>query len=663
MRDLLKKILLLVIVVLSPIPVQAKSLPGDLTELSLEDLMNVTVSTVSKYAQSTFDAPSSVTIITADEIKKYGYRTLAEIFQSVGGFYTTYDRNYVYLGVRGFGRPGDINTRVLFLVDGHRLNENTDDYAGIGTDLIVDIDLIDRVEIAQGPSFSLYGNNAFFGTVNVITKTAKDFKDPEISGAAGTNSTFNKRFTYGKEFKNGLDLTLSASGYNSRGNPRLYYKEFDDPATNNGIAESIDGDSSYNFFVKSSYRDFSIEGAYISKEKIVPTAPWGTIFNDTRTRTKDERSYADLKYEHVFDNQVHATARLFYDNYYFQGNYIYDYPPITLNRDTVHGEWTGMEVNLFKKFFDKHTIITGIEYTINTHEDQANYDVNPHFQYLNDKRDSAAWAVYAQDEFNILHNVILNFGVRYDHFSTFGHTANPRIALIYRPFDTTGLKFIYGSSFRAPNAYELHYDDGSMTMKSNPYLNSETIKDYEAILEQSIGDHFNATASGFYYKAGSLITQTIDPADGLQIFKNADEVEVKGAELEIEGRWQGGLKGRLSYTYSKAQDRKTSESLTNSPAHLAKFNLTIPMVKEKLFFSIEEQYTDKRETISDNAAGSYMITNTTLFSKDIFNGLELSGSVYNLFNKRYSDPGSAEQTPDTIEQDGRTFRLKVVYSF
>src|SRR5215467_3726088 len=86
----------------------------------------------SKYEQKVTEAPSSVTIITSDEIKKYGYRTLADLLQGVNGFFVTNDRNYNYIGARGFNRPGDYNSRMLLLVDGHRLNDNIYDQAAIG---------------------------------------------------------------------------------------------------------------------------------------------------------------------------------------------------------------------------------------------------------------------------------------------------------------------------------------------------------------------------------------------------------------------------------------------------------------------------------------------------------------------------------------------------
>jgi len=111
---------------------------ADLTELPLEALMNIEVPKVygaSKLEQKVTEAPSSVTIVTADEVKRYGYRTLADILESAPGCYVSYDRNNTFLGTRGVSL-GDFNDRILLLVDGHRVNNNYNDGAAIGTDFI-----------------------------------------------------------------------------------------------------------------------------------------------------------------------------------------------------------------------------------------------------------------------------------------------------------------------------------------------------------------------------------------------------------------------------------------------------------------------------------------------------------------------------------------------
>src|SRR5262245_31833562 len=108
---------------------------GDLAALSLEQLMDMNVHSVfgaSKYEQRVTQAPSSISIVTAEDIRRFGYTNLADVLSGVRGLYVTNDRNYTYLGVRGFLRPGDYTTRVLVLIDGHRLNDNTYDSGVIG---------------------------------------------------------------------------------------------------------------------------------------------------------------------------------------------------------------------------------------------------------------------------------------------------------------------------------------------------------------------------------------------------------------------------------------------------------------------------------------------------------------------------------------------------
>ena len=150
--------------------------PQNLSDLAIEDLMEVRVEKVfgaAKRLQPATEAPSSVSIITADDIARYGYRSLADILRSVRGLYVTYDRNYSYLGARGFARPGDYNTKVLLLVDGHRMNDDVYDQAAIGPELGLDPATFERVEIIRGPVSALYGTSAFIFT----TSSARDASD------------------------------------------------------------------------------------------------------------------------------------------------------------------------------------------------------------------------------------------------------------------------------------------------------------------------------------------------------------------------------------------------------------------------------------------------------------------------------------------------------
>ena len=659
-------------------PPEGQESKPDLMDMSVEQLMSVEVATVygaSKYEQKVTEAPASVSIVTADEIRKYGYRTLADALRSVRGFYVTSDRNYDFIGVRGFNRPGDYNSRILLLVDGHRINDNVFDTAPIGTEFPIDMDLIDRIEVIRGPSSSLYGTNAFFGVINVITRQPGDLQGTELSGSAGSFGTYESRVSYGHEYASGLGVLLSGSLMHSDGPDTLYYKEFQ--ALNGGVAQHADGDQDYRLYGKFSLRDFTLVGAYASRTKHVPTASFGTVFNDARFQTTDSHGFLDLKYLHDFGDQTQLTARAFYDRYYYHGDYPTDKEPansdttappvatplVVLNKDLAWGNWWGGELQLTKTLPGRNKVSLGTEFRDNSLQRQQNYDALPYQVYLDDRRSSSIWALYLQDEIQLLDSLILSAGVRYDHYQSFGGTSNPRLALIYQPAQGSALKLLYGSAFRAPNAYELYYDD-RVNILGNPTLKPEKIQTYEAVYEQYFHEHYRSSISGVYYRVHDLITsEPVPDSNGATRYVNVDSINARGVELELEGKWQGGLVGKLSYTFQRAEDASSGAALTDSPDHLAKLNLTAPLYGNLLFAGFEEQYQSSRLTLGGNRTGASYLSNLTLFSRGVLPGLHLSASVYNLFDARYADPGSPNQVQDSIEQNGRSFRLKLDYRF
>jgi len=635
--------------------------PIEAPEISLEQLMKLEVPIVeaaSKYKQKITEAPSSVTVITSDEVKRYGHRTLADILERAPGFYTSYDRNYSFLGVRGFN-PGDYNSRVLLMVDGHRINNSLSDGAAIGTEFLLDVDLIDRVEIIRGPGSSLYGNNAFLGVINVITRRGRDMtgNGAEVSGEIGRFDTYKGRVSYGHKFKNDLEILLSGSIYDSRGQKNLFYKEFDTPLNNNGVAHKADDEAFKSFFGTISFHDFTLEGGYITREKGNPTALNFTEFNDPRLRTTDKRGYADLKYNHEFIEVLDLTARLYYDRQDFDAGYPY---PGVFYKEFQVGEWWGTEVQLTKRLWDRHTLTFGGEYRNDFRQEDRIVNADTGDVATNLHRDRENYGVYLEGDFTIVTNLHLNAGARYDQYGDFDPTYNPRVALIYNPIGQSVFKALYGTAFRAPNFYEL----------SDPRfqdIKPETITTYELVYEQGIGKYLRSSLSGFYNKIDDLITFKD------QRYQNLKGAEAKGLELALDGFWPSGMRGRASYTFQQTRDRSTDEVLTDSPRHLAKLNLSVPLWKDKIFAGLELQSVSKRTSshlgtdIPGTDAGAYGVVNLTLFSQNLAKGFDLSASVYNLLDRKFSDPASQVHgrlhEQDTIEQDGRTFRVKLTYRF
>ena len=146
-------------------------------------------------------------------------------------------------------------------------------------------------------------------------------------------------------------------------------------------------------------------------------------------------------------------------------------------------------------------------------------------------------------------------------------------------------------------------------------------------------------------------------------YSNMGKLETKGAELELEKRWDNGLKGLVSYAYQETENKQTDDPVTNSPMHLVKLKLMVPLLKDKIFAGLEEQYTSERILLDGKKADSFFITNLTFSAQNFMKGLEVFLSVYNLFDQKYEDPGSREHKQSAIEQDGFGFRLKMTYRF
>ena len=248
----------------------------------------------------------------------------------------------------------------------------------IGTAFPLDINLIERIEVIRGHGSSLYGNSAFFAVINVITRSGRNLKGFETSGEAGSFEAYKTRFSNGNRFQNGMESLFSGSYYNSEGHDRLFFREFDDPKTNNGIAEDLDYDRFNHFFWDFSFHDFTLQGNYFSRKKGIPTSPYEIAFNED-SFTIDDTAWADLKYEHMYGDQLDVLARINYNYYHQQGDYPYKweppYPSIVVNRDKVTGQWVRGEVQLTKTLMDVHKGTVGLESQYNFQQDQRNYDV------------------------------------------------------------------------------------------------------------------------------------------------------------------------------------------------------------------------------------------------------------------------------------------------
>jgi iron complex outermembrane receptor protein len=490
----------------------------------------------------------------------------------------------------------------------------------------------------------------------------------ELTGETGSFVTHRGGTTYGNRFRNGVEILVSGSLYRADGQD-LYFREFDLPEQNNGVASGIDGEENERLFAKVTYRDLTLETARVSREKDVPTSYYGTVFPDPAAWRRDFSYFAQAR----FDGDLRGTsvgACVSLDEYRYDSDVTMENPlynPIPPYRFLV-GDFgmhrtVGTEVKL-TRVVQHHTGTVGGEYRNSFRLRGETFLKDPHVSVISVNHPSKIWALFLQDEIRIAPGWIVNAGFRHDHYSTFSGTTSPRAALIWSPVGTTTLKVLYGQAFRAPNAYELYWSNGGTSHKANPRLRPERIKTREAVLEQRFGSNLSAVATGYFYNMEHLIAITTDPADGLVWYTNQGKVRAWGAELEALAKWLGGWEGRASCSLQRAWDQETRARLPNSPRFMGKASAAIPLPIRRMSLGLEGQYFGPREPIRPShmtRANGYALFNATMTGRNIIGGTSLSASVYNVFDRQYGDLGAPDFVQELLPQDGRSYRLKLTF--
>jgi len=635
----------------------------DYTEFELDELLNMDlVFGASRYEQSVDAAPAAVTIITRDDIRAFHYRSLGEILATVPGFYVTYDRSYEYIGVRGFGRPGDYNTRVLIVVDGHVANDLVYNQAPAGNESLLDVENIDRVEVIRGPGSALYGNGAFFAVVNVVTVRGAAVDGVNVDAEAGSYGRYGGYAAWGRGGDDGPDLMVSASGFRSDGDD-LYWPEYDDPATNDGVFRDGDGESVARGSARLARGPWSLAAAYVERTKHVPTGEWDMIFDDNDARVFDSRLALDAAWQQAVGDDGSLNIRFGYDRALYRGYYPYDYAdpgdPVdpVINEDIADGRWLSTALQ-FEQGWARHRLVAGGDARKALMARQASFDPWTVAMDLDERVDNLG--LYAQDEVRITDDLSVFVGGRLDTYESFGGHLSPRLGVVAHPHAGTALKALLGGAFRAPNAYELYYTD-NLTQKGAADLKPEHITTLEVVWEQDLGHRVNGSLSVFHNEIHDLIDQVVDPADSLITFANLSDVRTTGVEAAVDARLLAGWRGRAGYTYQETVDEATDAELTNSPRHMAQLTLMSPGRLGALSGSLNLRHLSSRLTLAGARVDACTVLDLGVRVRPGPGGVRADLTVRNLLDTDYADPGAEHQAQDSLAREGRTFSVRLTW--
>jgi iron complex outermembrane receptor protein len=666
-----------------------------------EEAATTFVVTASRVKEDIRKSAASITVITDEQIRKMGARHLTDVLQTVPGISCRYssDGNYK-IDIRGMTKTGGQD--VLIMVNSHPLNENSSGGATLIHDTIV-VDNIRRIEVIRGPGSAMYGANAFAGVVNIITKHPEDIDGYQINAKAGSDHTQQYNLLIGKTYKN-FGISLNVNYFRTDGY-KPYMREDAQTGLDQlfgtsasyapGCAET--DDEKYDIALTFQYKGLKLDGRYVDREKKPAMTPGYTINHDSVSTIRDY--YLNLSYETAIGEHFEILGKI-YRNYndYSGYNAMPKGRAILMPDPQVPGRVipfimseglqvdvsnknsrTGAELQATCKVSDSNTVVTGMTYeyikpklirfaanflytpvpgvfiplsSVQDLTDTQNYDT--------DIREFKAF--FIQDIWDITKDIRLTAGARYDDYSDFGSSFNPRVGITWEFIKDCDVKLLYGRAFRAPTYQEL-YTKKNPAMTGNPDLNPEKVDTYEISLGAMLSDRLNARITGFRNDAKDNIT--LVSVGDIFVFDNSEELRFQGVETEIKYDFGKGSYLAMNYTYQDAENLDTNERPYNIPKHKGNITANIALgayVNFHTGFHFQRDFKRQADDAREDNPG-FGIVNAALTAKNFFKGLEVRGAVYNLLDKEYASPTGGSSLPDDFPMPGRSFLLELQYQF
>ncbi len=637
-------------------PASPGATPDDPFSL-LREAQRVTGAT--KRPQPLSETPSSVTIITAAEIRANGYHSVGEALRWVRGLFLTYDRNYAYLGVRGVQRPGDYNTKVLLALDGHTLNGNVFGEAYFGADLGIDMERIERIEVVRGPGSSLYGGDAVLAVVNLVTRRPRSEPGVTVSTRAGGPGEQRAFVAVASAGPGRPEWSLSGSILSARGED-LYFSEYDDPLSHFGRAVNGDREGAGALFANAAWGSWQLTAKYSDRYKRVPTGAYGTTFGDTRNRTYDGHDFVELSGTRALAPAVELQGRAYWDGARYHGYYVYGPDSATtVNVDHGDGDLVGGELRAHWSIDARNLLTLGAEGQYHHHVHLLNYDQSPYQLYLDRTVHRGVGAFYAQDELRFSRTAHLTAGARADGYSRhLPLVVSPRLDLVWNQGALTTWKLLTGTAFRLPTPYEDGYWTGYNGLPQ-PTLDPERVATVEAELEHHAGP-LTLTLSAYASRIRDLIDLVaVDSVGNLQ-FANRQTALARGIEGEVVAVGAAGTRARLAVALQRSEDQGTHAVLTNSPTWNAHLVVTHAPAERRVSVGFGVRVLSPRLTLAGNHTRAAVVADARV-GADLGHDLRLGLEAKNLADALYGDPASREHLQDQILQERRQLYLTLSY--
>lgn len=629
-------------------------------------------------------APSIVTVITDEEIKNLGYRTLIEVLMTIPGFEIRKEPGTgvvepIVRGVEG-------SNKVKVMLNGHTVNTTTTGSA-FGRFDDFPVESIKKLEILRGPGSAIYGENAFLAVINIITLDAGDIDGMRISSGYGSFDTYEENAVFGKAVGkvsiSGLAHYRQTSGFDGvvEKDAQSELDQIFGSSASLAPGSVHDGRQEFSLNLKATYEDFWFQGWYSNKNR-EPFIGGGLALND-ESDIENNYVFAEIGYKKTLEERFTLKPRIYYDQ--FDSNSTFEsnpentvLPPYTYPDGLIYvvkgiERIVGTEIPLDVKLFDGNVLTLGMEYRLINQSNNyflANFDPvtgapNPNNE-IQDYSDSSLFlpditrrvlSLYLQNTWDITDTLNVTLGVRHDRYNDFGETTSPRCGLTWAFMKDASLKLLYGEAFRAPTFYEMF-----QIALGNEDLDPEKIKTYEVELNYKFNKYVTSSINYFYNTIEDLISVDRN-APRPRHYENLTDAHVQGFEMNTRIDISKGNYVFMNYTFKNPEDEDGND-LPLVAQHTGNFGVNVNCC-EYINTNLSTFVSGSRSRIDTDTREdlpAYALLNLSLIGKKFFKTMEVYGTVFNILDKDYSDP-APPSVPDDLPRPERTFFVGMSYQF
>lgn len=599
----------------------------ELTDLPLESLLETEVVSAARFARQVTDAASAVSVLTAEDIRILGLRSFGEVLDQMRGLHVSHSLNYVFLGARGVGGPQSLAGRVLLLIDGIPAVDNLFDQLYLGHDALLDVTLIDRIEYAPGSGSAMYGNNAFLGVINVVTRRGRDIDGLQVSAALGDWGDRTTRVTAGQRLPNGAEWLLSAAVHQNTGLPSAEIGDLFDITTAHD----------QRVFFKGQWEGFSLEAMTAQHWVVSDNRPaW-------RYRTLDRNELISLGHDGRPAEGWRSSMRLQGGRYAYRAND--DDTEQGLYRQADDGLWWALDGQAGYDGCDDHRLVLGARVRRDPVLRLAWRDYDGSVHRYDDLRRSVGLS--AEDEYTLSPQWRLTGGLRVDRRSFSPWTWSPRAAVVWSPAPEWSLKLSQGRATRFASTSER--DFGQQPDRPDEHVTTrELVGEYRR-------DELRLLGSLYRYHISPPVTLPAAVAAALAV--PPSRLNGHGAEIEAEWQWRGWrLRGSQAWQHADTD----AAALAYSPRSVTKLQVSAPLAGEALRASLALRRTGGFQDTEGSTVPARTLVDLTLVSRKAVEGLDLRVGWRNLTQQReqaldeyyYHPPTGRRQRSAWIELTG-----------